>query len=904
MNGVVDSSMRNVLNLKFIVLALFVAVGISTAAQLYAQDEPVETATIETSDLSVFPKTVSAGEFVSLHFTVKNTGAATGDYEIPVLVRNSLETLVIGNLSAGASRIHVVRMTRKTDGVFPIQVRGEQVEFLIPPARFSVEHLEASQEIALLGESVIVTANITNVGGVPGDYRSILKINGAGFRTATGFLTFGDSAAHSFDLTHLGAGTHVISLGDQSISVAVLAPPLTFEIVDSIPISSDGTVAKNNYGKQIEFTGENIYLKSKADDVVFVDFPFELSPQEELVTLVDLATGINYSDGFLSLPMPSEGWPTEVFLVLGIDDLETWRNDTVATINSSTLELRDMEVDFSIADPKLASIKWDMDLQLNKIVFGSKLQLSVNKEISQEKRDLFNRLPGITPKLVGEVAFGIEVIDKAVARHLQINGGSLRFDLESSWVDTYVPSAMKIGFRDGYGYGILSPFEVDTQLPNTISYEVLLSEGQTEFSIFSLGPSIDDVTKMIELVGITPQTIVPGDTVEVFGSLMNSEQNRKLVPVTLSVDGQNVQTRLMSLDPNDKKTVSFHVELREPGSYTIGFNSQFGTVQVAAPIDPIDLEIESLEISPPQALINDAVEIIITILNNGSLPGLARPLVWINGVLVRDVPVKLASGEREVLKIDFYPQQIGEYRIAVGGETEVLTVLPVELLADFSIYQLATSLNEVDPGEPFMVSFKLTNEGNAAGVFSGLIEFGDESKEVGPILVDGFTTIPFETELVIHGPGEYLIKFAGEVVGVTVKDSAEVIFDVENLVIHPTETRPGQLISVKAFISNPTEALGVDEIVLKVDEMVVESEWVWLGPGASKQIEYSVTAPESGIHEVDFNGLKAEISSEPMITRIQILVLSVFGIVLVAILGFIGLPWLSRNFQRNREKQN
>ena len=81
-----------------------------------------------------------------------------------------------------------------------------------------------------------------------------------------------------------------------------------------------------------------------------------------------------------------------------------------------------------------------------------------------------------------------------------------------------------------------------------------------------------------------------------------------------------------------------------------------------------------------------------------------------------------------------------------------------------------------------------------------------------------------------------------------------------------------------ANLSNSLAVLGKDEITLKVDGMIISSEWAWLGPGESKDVAFEIAESELGSHFVSVNGVEIPFKIERMIPLIVLIPLGIFGI--------------------------
>ena len=94
------------------------------------------------------------------------------------------------------------------------------------PAKFALSDLSISPSEVKAGESVTISATVTNSGGSSGSYTAILKINGGQVETKSITLNAGESQVVSFTVVKESTGTYTVELGGLAG---------TFTITDTIP---------------------------------------------------------------------------------------------------------------------------------------------------------------------------------------------------------------------------------------------------------------------------------------------------------------------------------------------------------------------------------------------------------------------------------------------------------------------------------------------------------------------------------------------------------------------------------------------------------------------------------------------------------------------------------------------
>jgi len=210
-------------------------------------------------DISVFPTAKNFGNITvdssssPQNFTVRNVGYAdlvvgtisiTGTNANQFAIQNdnaSNQTIIPG----GSAPLQVVFTPTSTGAksailnipsndpdeatvLVPLSGTGVTEEAAIPPtpAKFSVTSLDLNSAQVEPGQEVLVTVNVTNIGGCEGSYALNLTINGAVEQTKTVTLAPLASDTVTFTVTKEEPGSYTISVDGltKEFSVAALAP--------------------------------------------------------------------------------------------------------------------------------------------------------------------------------------------------------------------------------------------------------------------------------------------------------------------------------------------------------------------------------------------------------------------------------------------------------------------------------------------------------------------------------------------------------------------------------------------------------------------------------------------------------------------------------------------------------
>lgn len=163
--------MRRNCNLVAVVLMLSLAVAAGGCAARFAE--------FEVSSLDVSPEVCESGDKVTVSATLVNTGNARGDHVAELLVNGAVEQTQTFTVEPGASQSLSFALVKDEAGSYTVQLEGLTASFtVLKSAQFIVSDLIINPPEAEVGEEVMVTVNVKNVGEVEGIYTGTLEIDG------------------------------------------------------------------------------------------------------------------------------------------------------------------------------------------------------------------------------------------------------------------------------------------------------------------------------------------------------------------------------------------------------------------------------------------------------------------------------------------------------------------------------------------------------------------------------------------------------------------------------------------------------------------------------------------------------------------------------------------------------
>lgn len=163
-------------------------------------------------DPNDIPEGVAEGSLVIAYYD-----SATGEWiELDCVVDTEANTI-----AAKLGQIH------------DLVVLGHKV---VAPADFEVSSLSISPTEVDIGETLNITILVTNIGGQPGSYKVILKINGVAEADREVFLDVGASKQVSFSTSKDAVGTYSVDVNGLTGSFEVKTKPAPVTPVEPTPV--------------------------------------------------------------------------------------------------------------------------------------------------------------------------------------------------------------------------------------------------------------------------------------------------------------------------------------------------------------------------------------------------------------------------------------------------------------------------------------------------------------------------------------------------------------------------------------------------------------------------------------------------------------------------------------------
>ena len=140
---------------------------------------PTTRAIFSVSNLTITPNQVKEGDPITISAIVANSGTDSGHYSLVLRINGVVEGINELALAPGTSQPAVFTVIKDIAGTYYVEVDGTSGTFVVialVPAHFSVSNMVIAPERVKQGESIIISAVVTNSGEIAGNYSVVLKI--------------------------------------------------------------------------------------------------------------------------------------------------------------------------------------------------------------------------------------------------------------------------------------------------------------------------------------------------------------------------------------------------------------------------------------------------------------------------------------------------------------------------------------------------------------------------------------------------------------------------------------------------------------------------------------------------------------------------------------------------------
>ncbi len=166
---------------------------------------------------------------------------------------------------------------------------------------------------------------------------------------------------------------------------------------------------------------------------------------------------------------------------------------------------------------------------------------------------------------------------------------------------------------------------------------------------------------------ISEDTVEPGDAVSVTAVVENIGDDVDSTTVTISIDGVEYESELVTLNAGDSTTLTWSVSKTAEGTYSIEVMGETVSFTVKAPPTPAEFSLSNLQVSP--SIVEPGMDITVSfsIENTGEESGSYSIDLKMDGATVETLSGALDGGESESVSTTVSSTEEGTHTVAIDG---------------------------------------------------------------------------------------------------------------------------------------------------------------------------------------------------------------------------------------------
>lgn len=172
-------------------------------------------------------------------------------------------------------------------------------------------------------------------------------------------------------------------------------------------------------------------------------------------------------------------------------------------------------------------------------------------------------------------------------------------------------------------------------------------------------------------LNISPDDVAPGQEVTISATVENVGQGEGIYEATLTIDGEAVDMKRVSLSPGSRQAVSFSLMKDKVGSYRVGID---GLEDVLKVVEPAAFEVASLTVSPAEVGLGQEAIVRAVIENVGQATGDYSASLTMNGAELETKDISLPGGTMGKVTFTVARDKADTYEVRVGDATATLEV--------------------------------------------------------------------------------------------------------------------------------------------------------------------------------------------------------------------------------------
>jgi hypothetical protein len=245
-----------------------------------------------------------------------------------------------------------------------------------------------------------------------------------------------------------------------------------------------------------------------------------------------------------------------------------------------------------------------------------------------------------------------------------------------------------------------------------------------------------------------------------------------------------------------------------------------------------------------------------------------------------DIPEGVAEKNLVLAMYDWDTRQWQELESSVDTETNYVTAKFDSLLtyailahiqpASFRVTDFTLTPQEIGPGESVAITARVENTGDLTGSYEVVLQVDSKVWQTHKVTLDGGDSETVSFIATSDVTGTHQVSIGDLRATFTIKTpQASATFTTGALNITPAAVNPGESLNLSILVTNTGSLPGRYKVILKIDDISVQTREVTLDGGASETVSFTITPDTIGRHRVDINGLRGiyDVKPPPPVAR-------------------------------------
>ncbi|MBI4311649.1 MAG: VanZ family protein [Chloroflexi bacterium] len=833
-----------------VLAALLVAAPLSVwPRDARAQEAPLQP---EVMGISLRSPEVSPGEPVRVEAQVRNPSSDTKQFTFVLFVDEAPQEARVASLPPQATRTLRFSVTRAQPGAHVVRLGPRAAAFQVASPEFLLRDLAISPLVVGPGEPVSIQAVVENAGPVPLVYQAPLSINSELVDVRSEFLLVNREALAAFQVARKEPGVYSVQLGPLTGFFIVAGKDMDTQLPAQLALGSVGAQATAATGEGLLLTGDGVTL-SYASGVFVATLPVRLGSGQDLGSFEDVASGISFAGGRLTIPLRDELNRVAARVMLTPSSAVTEGGVLRLKGDRIVLEIPETLLRLPLAVTPAAPVSFSMSTSLSAMSPGGPMRLTPSLQPPIASLASLEAAAQIQGKSLQEVIAGVVVEMPGSAGKGEAS--SVTFGVTQAWFSTV--GLLYIG-RVGEGGGV--EWQAATATPAPFGRVDLRASFQGFQGAFVLARLKDASPPAISLLSVSSPVIPAGSTAEVRAVAGSSPgSGRPLANAVLYVNGTPVGMAAATPFSDGSQGFTFALSPAGPGALTL----RVGELQAQLRVGLRDLlgHIQVTEIGATPRSVAPGQPLIVTakLVNVGDRDLLARLPLEVDGAVVEERLVAVGAGASQEVRFTVARPKEATYEAVLLNRRVRFTVAGEPTPARMATSELTLDATALDPGARVTARFQVANEGDLPGTHVARLFLNAREVERREIALDGLTRMPVAVSVQPPGEGIYTLELDGmrrHLVVLSPLQRADLV--VETLELEPATVFGGQPVVANVVIRNRFVEPATSTLYVLVNGQTRAQSALSLGPRGSARRQFLLREDSPGFYEVEMRLGRAE----------------------------------------------